>query len=110
MPIPSLTPPTMTGYELRLWRRQMAWDQAQAAAALGVGLRTYKRYELADADRAVRRAQPLPDLVTRAAQQITLAAMLPALARMDKAQILQQLQAILGAPPAPLHPQELPPC
>ena len=35
----------MSGFELRLWRRGMHWDQAQAAEALGVSLRSYKRYE-----------------------------------------------------------------
>ena len=37
----------MTGFELRLWRRGMNWDQERAAEELGVSLRTYKRYEKA---------------------------------------------------------------
>ncbi|WP_272689713.1 hypothetical protein [Providencia sp. PROV033] len=35
----------MSGFELRLWRRGMNWDQARAAEELGVSLRSYKRYE-----------------------------------------------------------------
>lgn len=32
----------MTGYELRLWRKGMGWDQERAAEELGKCLRTYK--------------------------------------------------------------------
>lgn len=35
----------MTGFELRIWRRGMEWDQERAAEELGVSLRSYKRYE-----------------------------------------------------------------
>ncbi len=35
----------MSGFELRLWRRGMHWDQVRAAEELGVSLRSYKRYE-----------------------------------------------------------------
>ncbi|MCW7763468.1 helix-turn-helix domain-containing protein [Photorhabdus luminescens] len=35
----------MSGFELRLWRREFGWDQERAAEELGVSLRTYKRYE-----------------------------------------------------------------
>lgn len=38
----------MDGFELRIWRRGMNWDQERAAEELGVSLRTYKRYEKAD--------------------------------------------------------------
>ncbi|MCW2258398.1 transcriptional regulator with XRE-family HTH domain [Providencia alcalifaciens] len=37
----------MTGFELRLWRRGMNWDQERASKELGVSLRSYKRYEKA---------------------------------------------------------------
>lgn len=37
----------MTGFELRIWRRGMNWDQERAAEELGVSLRSYKRYEKA---------------------------------------------------------------
>lgn len=37
----------MTGFELRIWRRGMGWDQERAAEKLGVSLRSYKRYEKA---------------------------------------------------------------
>lgn len=37
----------MSGFELRIWRRGMNWDQERAAEALGVSLRSYKRYEKA---------------------------------------------------------------
>ncbi|WP_219933023.1 DNA-binding transcriptional regulator [Enterobacter sp. CGMCC 5087] len=35
----------MTGFELRIWRRGMGWDQERAAEELGVSVRSYKRYE-----------------------------------------------------------------
>ena len=35
----------MSGFELRLWRRGMGWDQERAAEELGISLRTYKRYD-----------------------------------------------------------------
>lgn len=35
----------MSGFELRIWRRGMNWDQERAAEELGVSLRSYKRYE-----------------------------------------------------------------
>lgn len=35
----------MSGFELRLWRRGMGWDQERAAEELGISLRTYKQYE-----------------------------------------------------------------
>ncbi|OJH81927.1 helix-turn-helix domain-containing protein [Serratia marcescens] len=38
----------MGGFELRIWRRGMNWDQERTAEELGVSLRTYKRYEKAD--------------------------------------------------------------
>lgn len=38
----------MGGFELRIWRRGMNWDQERAAEELGVSLRTYKRYEKAE--------------------------------------------------------------
>lgn len=37
----------MTGFELRIWRRGMGWDQERAAEELGVSPRSYKRYEKA---------------------------------------------------------------
>ncbi|MEX6327569.1 helix-turn-helix domain-containing protein, partial [Providencia hangzhouensis] len=37
----------MTGFELKLWRRGMHWDQERAAEELGVSVRSYKRYEKA---------------------------------------------------------------
>jgi hypothetical protein len=36
---------SMTGFELKLWRRGFGWDQLRAAEELDIGLRTYKRYE-----------------------------------------------------------------
>ncbi|MBI6194818.1 helix-turn-helix transcriptional regulator [Providencia rettgeri] len=35
----------MTGFELKLWRRGMNWDQERAAEELVVSVRSYKRYE-----------------------------------------------------------------
>lgn len=37
----------LSGFELRIWRRGMSWDQERAAEELGVSLRSYKRYEKA---------------------------------------------------------------
>jgi len=37
----------MTGFELKLWRRGINWDQERAAEELGVSVRSYKRYEKA---------------------------------------------------------------
>ncbi|ENN8378897.1 helix-turn-helix transcriptional regulator [Providencia rettgeri] len=37
----------MTGFELKLWRRNMNWDQERAAEELGMSVRSYKRYEKA---------------------------------------------------------------
>ncbi|EJD6048554.1 helix-turn-helix transcriptional regulator [Providencia rettgeri] len=37
----------MTGFELKLWRRGMNWDQERAAEELGVSVRSYKPYEKA---------------------------------------------------------------
>ncbi|WP_255448289.1 DNA-binding transcriptional regulator [Serratia sp. SRS-8-S-2018] len=37
----------VSGFELRIWRRGMGWDQERAAEELGVSLRSYKRYEKA---------------------------------------------------------------
>lgn len=37
----------MTGFELKLWRRGMHWDQERVAEELGVSVRSYKRYEKA---------------------------------------------------------------
>jgi len=37
----------LSGFELRIWRRGMGWDQERAAEELGVSLRSYKRYEKA---------------------------------------------------------------
>lgn len=35
----------MTGYDLRLWRTGMNWEQERAAEELGVSLRTYWSWE-----------------------------------------------------------------
>ncbi|AHM76591.1 MULTISPECIES: hypothetical protein [Yersinia] len=35
----------MTGYELRLWRKGMAWEQERAAEELGISRRMYQYYE-----------------------------------------------------------------
>jgi len=68
----------MTGYELRLWRKGMAWDQERAAEELGKCLRTYKAYEKSPAiDRVV-------ELATRS---LTLSTLLPALSEKNSAEI-----------------------
>jgi hypothetical protein len=56
---PALPPPRAarprTGVELRAWRVDHGWSQAEAAAKLGVGIATVKRAELA-ADQPLARA------------------------------------------------------
>ncbi|HHR6154884.1 TPA: helix-turn-helix domain-containing protein [Providencia alcalifaciens] len=37
----------MTGFELKLWRRGMNWNQERAAKELGVSVRSYQRYKKA---------------------------------------------------------------
>lgn len=37
---------TLTGFELRLWRRGCGWTQERAAEELGISLRSYIKYEL----------------------------------------------------------------
>ncbi|HHR5944768.1 TPA: helix-turn-helix domain-containing protein [Providencia alcalifaciens] len=41
----------MTGFELKLWRRGMSWDQERAAEELDMSVRSYKRYEKAKKNR-----------------------------------------------------------
>jgi transcriptional regulator with XRE-family HTH domain len=38
----------MTALELLRWRTRLGWSQAKAAQQLGVGRRTYLRYEQSD--------------------------------------------------------------
>jgi transcriptional regulator with XRE-family HTH domain len=35
----------MTGWQLRIWRRNLLWSRDRAAEELGVSLRTYSHYE-----------------------------------------------------------------
>jgi transcriptional regulator with XRE-family HTH domain len=46
----------MTGADLLKWQASLGYTQAQAAAALGVGLRTYARYTATSAPRVVELA------------------------------------------------------
>ena len=46
----------MTGAALLKWQVSMGYTQAQAAAALGIGLRTYARYTATTAPRVVELA------------------------------------------------------
>ncbi|ENA1737010.1 helix-turn-helix transcriptional regulator [Yersinia ruckeri] len=76
----------MTGYELRLWRKGMGWDQERAAEELGKCLRTYKAYEKSPAiDRVV-------ELATRA---LTLTSLLPALSGKNSAEICGVLDTLV---------------
>lgn len=43
----------MTGYELKLWRTGMGWEQERAAEELGVSRRTYQNYETTQPPKAV---------------------------------------------------------
>lgn len=88
----------MQAYELRLWRKQMGWQQSQAAAALNVSLRTYKRYETGERlqeETKTRNSQPIPDVVRRAAQHISLQARLHEFAVMDKENLIHHLTVLL---------------
>lgn len=88
----------MQAYELRLWRKQMGWQQEQAAQALDMSLRTYKRYETGErlkVGTTIRKSQPIPDIVRRATQHISLQAMLHELPSMSKEQLIRQLSALL---------------
>lgn len=76
----------MTGYELRLWRKGMGWDQDRAAEELGKCLRTYKAYEKSPAiDRVV-------ELATRS---LTLTSLLPALSDKNSAEICRVLGTLV---------------
>jgi DNA-binding XRE family transcriptional regulator len=43
----------MTGFELKLWRNGMGWEQERAAEELGVSRRTYQGYEKTSPPKAV---------------------------------------------------------
>ncbi|HEY3591131.1 MAG TPA: hypothetical protein VGL07_13855 [Buttiauxella sp.] len=80
----------MTGYELRLWRKGMGWDQERAAEELGKCLRTYKAYEKsAHIDR-------IAELATRS---LTLAALLPALSGKNSTEICRVLGTLIDTQP-----------
>ncbi|MBU9843534.1 helix-turn-helix transcriptional regulator [Rahnella sp. FRB 231] len=72
----------MTGYELRLWRKGMGWDQERAAEELGKCLRTYKAYE---------KSPSIDRVVELAIRSLTLASLLPALSEKNNAEICQVL-------------------
>lgn len=82
----------MTAYELRLWRCGMGWTQERAAEELGVSFPTYKRMEL---KREGRLPATVPRAVEYATTTLTLKATLPDLLRMNKTQVLTQLQHML---------------
>ncbi|WP_313159042.1 helix-turn-helix domain-containing protein [Mixta calida] len=84
----------MTAYELRLWRCGMGWTQERAAEELGISYPTYKRMEL---KREGRMPAPVPRAVEYATAMLTLKATLPDLRRMNKTQVMTQLQLILDA-------------
>lgn len=89
----------MQAYELRLWRKQMGWQQEQAAQALDISLRTYKRYETGELLREsnkTRKSQSIPDIIRRAIVHITLCEMLPMLEQYNEEQLKQYLRILLG--------------
>ncbi|WP_242460022.1 XRE family transcriptional regulator [Pantoea agglomerans] len=71
----------------------MGWTQERAAEELGVSCPTYKRMEL---KREGRMPAPVPRAVEYATTTLTLKAALPDLHRMNKTQMLMQLQHILN--------------
>lgn len=68
----------MTGYELRLWRKGMGWDQERAAEELGKCLRSYKTYE---------KSHEIERVVELATRALTLKSLLPALSEKNSAEI-----------------------
>lgn len=75
----------MTGYELRLWRKGMAWDQERAAEELGKCLRSYKTYE---------KSQEIDRVVELATRALTLKSLLPALSEKNSAEICRVLSTL----------------
>ncbi len=73
---------SMTGYELRLWRKGMGWDQERAAEELGKCLRTYKAYE---------KSPHIDRIVELATRSLSLTLLLPALSEKNSAEICQVL-------------------
>nr|WP_262349064.1 helix-turn-helix transcriptional regulator [Enterobacter asburiae] len=75
----------MTGYELRLWRKGMGWDQERAAEELGKCLRTYKAYE---------KSPHIDRIVELATRSLSLTLLLPALSEKNSAEICQVLSIL----------------
>lgn len=75
----------MTGWQLRLWRKGLLWSREQAAAELGVSLRTYKDYENAE---SVKRS------VAMATVTLSLISMMPALqsGQLSREQLVRMLR------------------
>lgn len=71
----------MTGYELKLWRTGMGWEQERAAEELGVSRRTYQNYE--------KTSPPLT--VALATQALSLRALWP-----EATQKLKLIAALVG--------------
>lgn len=75
----------MTVYELRLWRKRMAWDQERAAEELEKCLRSYKIYEKS------HEIDPVVELTTRA---LTLKSLLSTLSEKKSAEIYRVLSTL----------------
>lgn len=76
----------MTGYELRLWRKGLGWDQEQAAAALDVCVRSYKTYE---------KSPKISRVLELATQSLSLKAFWPELKNRDLQHTLSRLSTLL---------------
>lgn len=77
----------MTGYELRIWRKGLSWDQERAAEEVGVSLRTYKRYE--------KKIGSIPKLVELATCSLSLKFLYPELQFLPAEIILFRLKSVV---------------
>lgn len=71
----------MTGFELKLWRTGMGWEQERAAEELGVSRRTYQTYE---------KTEP-PKTIVLATQALSLRALWP-----EATEKLKLIAALVG--------------
>lgn len=78
----------MTGYELRLWRKGLFWNQERAANELDVNIRTYKRYEKRPDD-------SVPVKIDYATRTLSLIDMLPELAQLSQEAVISRLTTVL---------------
>lgn len=79
----------MTAFELKLWRIGQGWTQSQAAMMMGVGERTWRRYE----------AKGPSGILTQAVICMEIKRMLPELHMLSHEQALKRLSLYLAQTP-----------